>query len=69
MTDHPFVRETPGVAGGYPCVGETRIPVRLIVEFTREGVTVEQLLAMYPQLTAEQIRGAGVLRGAPDSRG
>ena len=46
MTDHPLVREMPGVAGGYPCVGEMRIPVRLIVEFTREGVTVEQLLAM-----------------------
>lgn len=52
------VRETPGVSGGYPCVGNTRIPVRLIVEFTRDGVTVDGLLTMYPHLTAEQIHGA-----------
>ena len=58
MKDFPHVRETPGVSGGYPCVGNTRIPVRLIVEFTREGVSIERLLKMYPQLTAEQIRGA-----------
>ena len=58
MIDQPFVRETPGVSGGYPCVGNTRIPVRLIVEFTREGVSIARLLAMYPQLTPELIRGA-----------
>lgn len=57
MSGHPFVRETPGVSGGYPCVGNTRIPVRLIVEFTSEGVGIARLLEMYPQLTLEQIRG------------
>jgi uncharacterized protein (DUF433 family) len=52
------VRETPGVCGGSPCVGNTRIPVRLIVEFTRDGATIADLLEMYPHLTSEQLHGA-----------
>jgi len=55
---HPFVQETPGVCGGYPCVGNTRIPVRLIVEFTRDGLSIDDLLTMYPYLTPDQLRGA-----------
>lgn len=57
-TDHPHVRETPGVCGGYPRVGNTRIPVRAIVELTRAGVDMDGLLARYPQLTVDQVRGA-----------
>jgi uncharacterized protein (DUF433 family) len=58
QVEQPYVLETPGVCGGYPRVANTRIPVRVIVEFTRMGVDIDGLLAMYPQLTAEQIRGA-----------
>jgi uncharacterized protein (DUF433 family) len=54
---HPFVQETPGVSGGYPCIGNSRIPVRLIVEYTRAGLSVADLLEMYPHLTAEQLHG------------
>ena len=57
-TEDPVVRETPGVCGGYPRVGHTRIPVRLIVELTRAGATSDEILAMYPQLTAAQVQGA-----------
>ncbi len=56
-TDEPVVRETPGVCGGYPRVGHTRIPVRLIVELRRAGATGDEILAMYPQLTAAQVQG------------
>jgi uncharacterized protein (DUF433 family) len=55
---HPFVQETPGVSGGYPCVGNSRVPVRLIVEYTRAGLSVDDILDKYPHLTVEQIRGA-----------
>src|SRR3954452_7008496 len=54
----PFVQETPGVSGGYPCVGNSRVPVRLIVEYTRAGLSVDDILDKYPHLTVEQIRGA-----------
>lgn len=57
-TGHPDIRETPGVCGGYPRVGETRIPVRVIVECARAGLDVVGILAMYPDLTREQVQGA-----------
>ena len=57
--DHSYdVRETPGVCGGYPCVGRTRIPVRMIVELYRDTGDLEQTAAMFPQLTVEQVREA-----------
>lgn len=52
------IKETPGVCGGYPCIDDMRFPVRLIVEFTRAGVSIDTLLEDYPQLTREQIEGA-----------
>jgi len=42
---------------GKPCVKGTRIPVYLILEKMAAGETAEQLLAAYPQLTEEDIRG------------
>ena len=30
-----MIQETPGVQGGYPCVEDTRIPVRSVVEAWR----------------------------------
>lgn len=55
---HTFVRETPGICGGYPRIGDSRIPVRLIVEFTQAGLSIDDLLEMYPHITAAQIHGA-----------
>lgn len=54
----PLVNETPGVCGGYPCVGDTRIPVRLLVEAFRKTPDERMVAEAYPQLTPEQIRGA-----------
>ncbi len=53
-----YVHEVPGVCGGYPVIRNTRIAVSLIVEFSREGVTVEQMAKWYPHITPEAIRGA-----------
>ena len=53
-----FVNEFPGVSGGYPVVGNTRIAVRLIVGAFREAGSVQGAIDAFPQLTAEQVRGA-----------
>src|SRR4051794_1629313 len=50
-----IIRETPGVCGGYPCIGKTRIAVRLIVESYRATGSVEGVAENYPQLTRAQI--------------
>ncbi|HEX5505231.1 MAG TPA: DUF433 domain-containing protein [Thermomicrobiales bacterium] len=57
-TGYPPIKETPGVCGGYPCIGDTRIPVRLIVEFYRGLGNIEGAAAMLPQLTLAELRGA-----------
>jgi uncharacterized protein (DUF433 family) len=56
--DDRYVAEYPGVCGGYPVIRETRIPVRLVVQFSREGATVTELAEIWPTVTAEQIQGA-----------
>jgi uncharacterized protein (DUF433 family) len=57
-TGYPPINETPGVCGGYPCVGDTRVPVRLIVEFYRDLGDLERVAAMLPMLTLAEVRGA-----------
>jgi uncharacterized protein (DUF433 family) len=52
------IRETPGVSGGYPCIGNTRIPVRSIVLVHRKLGTVERTAEAFPQLTAAEVRVA-----------
>jgi uncharacterized protein (DUF433 family) len=46
----------PNVCGGKPCIRGHRIWVSLILDFLASGATAEELLAEYPQLTAEDIR-------------
>ena len=44
--------------GGVPCVRGLRIPVATIVGMIAEGMAVEEILAAYPGLQAEDIREA-----------
>ena len=46
----------PAVYGGKPCISGHRIWVSLIVDFLASGMSVEDILAEYPQLTVEDIR-------------
>src|SRR5262245_53447045 len=52
------VSETPGINGGYPVVDGTRTPVRVIVEFVRQGADEQHLQRLLPHLTLEEIRCA-----------
>lgn len=49
----------PGVCFGKPCIRGTRIWVSLILDFLASGMDIEEILAGYPQLTAEDVRAAG----------
>jgi uncharacterized protein (DUF433 family) len=48
----------PGVCGGMPCVRGTRIYIAIILDSLAEGVTPEQIIDQYPQLSHEDIRAA-----------
>lgn len=46
------------IMGGVPCIRGTRIPVATIVGLVAQGRTSDQIIADYPQLTAEDVREA-----------
>ncbi len=48
----------PNVCHGRPCIKGTRIWVSLIVDNLAEGVSEQELLEAYPQLTTQDIRAA-----------
>jgi len=57
----------PNVCFGKPCVRGTRIWVSLILDFMANGMTVQELLEEYPQLTEDDVRAA-IAYGAEMSR-
>lgn len=57
----------PNVCFGKPCIRGTRIWVSLLLDFLASGMSVEEILAEYPQLTEEHIRAA-IAYGAEMSR-
>ena len=50
--------KTPGVMGGEACARDTRIPVWLLVSYTRLGLSEAKLLDNYPTLTARDLVNA-----------
>ena len=57
----------PNICFGKPCIRGTRIWVSLILDFLANGLSVEEILEEYPQLTKESIRAA-IAYGAEMSR-
>ena len=50
ITDR-MIRKTPGVAGGYACVRNTRIAVWTLVSLINQGATDDDLIQNFPGLT------------------
>jgi len=57
----------PNICFGKPCIRGTRIWVSLLLDLLADGMTVEEILAEYPQLTKDDIRAA-IAYGAEMSR-
>ena len=54
----PGIESAPDVCGGEPRVVRTRIPVWLLVQARRQGVSEADLLRNYPVLRAEDLANA-----------
>lgn len=52
------VMADPQIHHGEPCIAGTRIPVRMIVGSLADGLTGEQVVAEYPQLSLEDVYSA-----------
>jgi uncharacterized protein (DUF433 family) len=48
----------PQQMGGVPCLRRLRVPVATVVDMVAEGLTIEEILASYPDLEAADIREA-----------
>ena len=54
----PGIEKTPGVCGGDACIIRTRIPVWLLVNWKKLGLSDQQLLEDYPSLRAQDLENA-----------
>ncbi len=54
----PGIESIPGVCGGEPCIVRTRIPVWVLVQGRRLGVSESDLLRSYPALRAVDLANA-----------
>jgi len=52
------IKKTLGVCGGDACIGNTRIPVWVLVGYRRLGSSDAELLKCYPHLTAADLVNA-----------
>lgn len=57
----------PQIGGGKPCIRGTRIWVSLVLDFLAGGMSEEELLKEYPDLTHEDVLAA-IAYGAEASR-
>lgn len=54
----PGIDSNPDVCGGEPCIVRTRIPVWVLVQSRRLGMSEADLLRAYPTLRAEDLANA-----------
>ena len=58
MNWHDKISVNPGVRGGKPCVKGTRITVYDVLEYLAGGMSEDQILGDFPDLTREDIRAS-----------
>lgn len=62
------ITRNPGVLGGKPIIRGTRVPVTLIVDFTANGVSAEEIVADYPDLTLYDVEAALAFAASEQTR-
>jgi uncharacterized protein (DUF433 family) len=56
MEDAHLITLEPGKRSGQPRIRDVRLTVRDVLEYLAGGMTVDELLADFPELTAEDVR-------------
>ncbi len=57
-TSKSRVTVDPGVCGGRPCIRDTRIEIAVVLDGLAEGLSIEDIIDHYPQLTREDVLAA-----------
>ena len=63
-----LIEVRPGVRGGKPCFVGTRIAVHDALECLATGMTTDEVVADFPELTTEHIRAALLFAAARERR-
>jgi uncharacterized protein (DUF433 family) len=50
-----LVISDPRILGGTPVLAGTRFPIRMLFESFAEGMSIDDILDLYPELTRDQI--------------
>jgi uncharacterized protein (DUF433 family) len=58
LDDIPGIESRPGVCGGEPCIVRTRIPVWVLEQARRLGMSDAGILGSYPTLRSEDLTHA-----------
>ena len=53
-----FVTIDPEIHHSEPCIKGTRVPVAMLVGSIADGMTIEEVVNEYPQVTTEAVRAA-----------
>jgi uncharacterized protein (DUF433 family) len=56
MSYRDIITIEPGKRGGKPCIRSLRITVYEVLEYLASGMTAQQILTDFPDLTAEDIQ-------------
>lgn len=56
MDYRPLITIEPGKRGGKPCIRGLRITVTDVLEYLASGMTTEEIIADFPELTADDVR-------------
>lgn len=68
MDWHDRISVSPGVRSGKPCLTGTRIAVYDVLGYLAGGMTEEQILGDFPDLTQESIRACLAFAAARERR-
>ena len=55
---HPYIIRKKGVCGGRSIVRGTRIPVWSLIQWYKQGMTIEDIMREFPQLKPAQVHDA-----------
>lgn len=56
MDYRPLITIEPGKRGGEPCIRGLRITVTDVLEYLASGMTTEEIIADFPDLTVDDVR-------------
>ena len=66
MDQTSIIHMHPGVRGGQPCFAGTRISVKDVLDYLASGMSSDEIIVDFPELTEAHIRAAVEFAALPE---